>query len=512
LQKQQLQILWLKRNLRLQDNELFALRNTTENPFVIIYCFEHSLMQYEDSDTRHWRFVYESLVDLKRQLAARQIELYIFYNGVLPVFNALQQQYNITRIFSHAETGNKLSFDRDIAVAQFCRDNNIVFTEFQTNAVVRGLKNRKNWDALWEQKMQQPIVQMASDNFFTFTLADEFVASLQVAALPTEITTSNKNFQQGGETNAWKYLHSFIADERYVNYNKHISKPAASRKSCTRLSAYIAYGNVTIKQVHQFILQHYTASKNKRALSALISRLHWHCHFIQKFEMACSMEFTSLNKAYETIEKPLNPAFIAAWEQGNTGIPLVDACMKAVVATGYLNFRMRALVVSFFVYNLWQPWQALAHFLARQFLDYEPGIHYPQIQMQSAAMGMHTVRIYNATKNAIQHDAEAVFIKQWLPALQYVPVPLVFEPWKMSIEEQKMYNCTLGKDYPNPIVDLETTRKYASDIIWSYKKQPETKAQAAKILAKHVRPENKKPTKKKAEKPKPKIVQTQLPL
>jgi deoxyribodipyrimidine photo-lyase len=151
----------------------------------------------------------------------------------------------------------------------------------------------------------------------------------------------------------------------------HISKPEEARKSCSRFSPYLAYGNLSIRQVYQWALHAKKQGGNARALANFISRLHWHCHFIQKFETECRMEFFSVNSAFENLGKVKNDTLIKAWQEGKTGIPLVDACMRCVVATGYLNFRMRAMVVSFFVYNLWQDWRDL-HFLARQFLDYEP--------------------------------------------------------------------------------------------------------------------------------------------
>tara|TARA_R110001632_G_scaffold39718_8_gene99357 strand:+ start:1648 stop:2544 length:897 start_codon:yes stop_codon:yes gene_type:complete len=282
---------------------------------------------------------------------------------------------------------------------------------------------------------------------------------------------------------AWKYANTFFK-ERHKNYMFHISKPELSRTSCSRISPYLAWGSLSVREVFQTGINVKTTGNSKH-IGAFLSRLRWQAHFIQKFEMEHTMEKASVNKGYHKLKKSISKKYQEAWRNGQTGFPLVDACMRCLQETGYLNFRMRALTVSFFTHILWQPWQDATAHLSQMFLDFEPGIHFPQLQMQAGETGINNLRIYNPIKNGIEHDEEAVFIKKWVPELRNLDTPFAHEPYLMTPLEQQLHNFILGENYPLPIVDIKKNRKKASDVLWNMKKKSEVINESKRILIRH---------------------------
>ncbi len=476
-------LVWLKRDLRTQDHRPLFEAEREGIPYLVIYLLEPNMMDYRDTSLRHLRFVYHSILEMNAFWLPCKREVQLLYGEAIAVFSDLIRQFKIKRVLSYRESGIRLTWERDKKLGELFQKKGVGWRQFQRDGILRGIRNRDGWDKQWFVTMNEAVIKNTYRERSVRLEANSFRLP---EVLVDRLQPYDELFQPAGESKAWRYLESFAVG-RGASYHWHLSKPAESRLSCSRISPYLAWGNISIRQAYQFIKHHPNYPRFKRAFGAFLTRLKWHCHFIQKFEMECDYETRCINRGYELLEHEFKEDWIVAWQEGQTGYPLIDACMRCVRRTGWINFRMRAMLVSFLCHHLDQDWRSGAPFLARQFLDYEPGIHYPQFQMQAGTTGVNTVRMYNPVKQSNDHDATGVFIRKWVPEIYRVPREHIHEPWKMSVMEQQFCQTYIGTDYPSPIVPLEESARKAREKIWGHRSHPLVEQEQKRILRKHTR-------------------------
>jgi deoxyribodipyrimidine photo-lyase len=340
-------------------------------------------------------------------------------------------------------------------------------------------RNRNGWAARWDAMMALPRLTAPAALPQT-AIESEPLPTAQALGLADDPCPGR---QRGGRREALAILAGFL-ESRGRTYRAAMSAPASGAEHCSRLSPHLALGTLSMREVYQAALtararwRERGDSQFTRAIDSYISRLHWHCHFIQKLEDAPWLAARCLHPAYGGLPEH-DDARLAAWAGGRTGWPFVDACMRSLAATGWLNFRMRAMVMAVASYHLRLDWRQSGLVLARLFTDYEPGIHWPQVQMQSGTTGTNIPRIYNPVKQGHDQDPDGAFIRRWVPELAALPTPHVHQPWLAPPDMR----ATLA--YPAPFLDHEDAARAARAAITAIRHDPGHVATARAILARH---------------------------
>jgi deoxyribodipyrimidine photo-lyase len=508
-----LNVVWFKRDLRIADHE--PLRRAVEagGPVIGFHAIEPAVIEADDFAPRHWDCIAEALVDLRAALAEIGVPLWVVKSDVVA---ALQQLLERARrgglelsLWSHQETGNDVTFSRDREVAAWAKSNSVVWTQLLQHGVFRALAQREGWAQRWEELMHRSIAspeQRQSDPLRAS--AERLLPSGALRELPSAgelglVGEPCPDRQSARRVDALAALRSFL-DHRGANYQSEMSSPVTATTACSRLSVPLAYGTISMREVVQATEARAEELREARrlkapvdfklgSLRAFLARLHWHCHFMQKLESEPAVEFrafipeldqlrTSAASALPETERTVR---LKAWADGLTGYPFVDACMRSLRETGWINFRMRAMLMSFASYDLWLPWRESGMVLARRFTDYEPGIHWPQVQMQSGTTGINTLRMYSPVKQSQDQDPTGTFIRKWVPELAQVSDDFIHEPWLMPAAMQTEMGCRVGRDYPSPIVDHQEAVRAARGHFATLRKAHNLRDKAKQVFARH---------------------------
>jgi deoxyribodipyrimidine photo-lyase len=496
-----LRVVWFKRDLRVVDHAPLSHAAASGDPVLPLWIAEPALLREPDASARHLGFARECLASLEAALAALGTPLWTARGDAVAVFATLQRRFGEFELLSHEETGNAASFARDRAVGRWMRANGLRWREWPSNGVVRRLDDRDRWSAIWMARMQaeplpapaalapapggssaevahaaarsrRPARGLGSEADAPAADGVEHPPAPGLAAVPDPSAFYPGDpdpplRQRGGRAEAIACTERFLG-EPLARYRAGMASPLTAPDDCSRLSPHLALGTVSVRELVRATWaarRGETDPARRAGLKSFESRLHWHCHFVQKLESEPAIEHRNPHPGFDGLrnEGALDDderRRFEAWRDGRTGWPIVDACMRMLDATGWLNFRMRAMLASVAAYPLWLHWRATGIVLARRFVDYEPGIHWPQLHMQSGVTGINATRVYSPARQQADQDPEGRFVRAWIPELG-------------------------TPDYPPPIVDWSLAAREARERVWAVRRDPDARRVAQAVWTRH---------------------------
>ena len=531
-------IYWLKRDFRLHDNPALTAALTEHQRVLPLFVLEPSALLAPETSELHVHAQCDAYSGLHRDLARHGGELCFAQAEVVSLLEALYAAAPFTHLVSHQETGGNRTYDRDRAVADWCRHRSVNWTEHLQTGVFRGSVDRDRRHRAWERFTKSPLLpapgglercgptpaqRAVLDRYPARPVAvtdwrraptEDFAPAappphaevwlpdpaLLGSRAPAVLRPSDFGFrlspaqeahvQPVNEAAARDTLASFM-HERALDYSKGMSSPSSAFYRCSRLSVHLAWGSLSLRTAYQTVDAYVgelrdrsggDAGAEKRAktlarnLRSFLSRLHWHDHFTQRLETEVEMEYRPLNPNFWELKLEDDPAKLDAWITGRTGYPMVDACIRCLHVTGYVNFRMRAMLTSVATHTLHLDFRSIDKPMARLYTDYEPGIHLAQLQMQAGTVGINTLRAYSPEKQFTDHDPAAHFVHRWVPELR---------PYSAREIADRDLGQGLG-DYPAAVVSDRTERvRTYKKLLGDLKFRPGGREITERVFAKH---------------------------
>lgn len=481
--KKRLAVIWVKRDARLADNACFAEADKLGLEVLPFFCFEPSVLAATDTSDMHIHAQWQALKGLRQALRKIKADIVIAHGEIIGKLTKLHDQVPFSHLFAHEEIGNNITFQRDKAVAKWCLENGVEYREFPQSSVRRAGVNRDKLQQLWQSR----IIDTKPLPIMKIRQGEDIRSMATKTAFPKlPQFTFNRLWQPVSEADAHSTLSDFL-NHRGCWYRGGISSPNTAFTAGSRLSVHLAWGTITTRQVWHAVRNRISnlepddsqSGRWKQSLNAFLSRLHWRDHFTQRLESEPDLEFRSLHPCYRDLRYENNEHLHSAWREGMTGYPMVDAVMRCLKATGFMNFRMRAMVVSFACHILHLDWRLIHPHLACVFRDYDPGIHLNQLQMQAGVVGMNVIRVYNPAKQLADWDSNCRFVKHWLPELK-------------NHTAKQILNDEMPANYPARVVPFAERAKLMTNQLYAIRKSAEAKEATKTVYLAHGSRKNEK--------------------
>jgi len=280
-----------------------------------------------------------------------------------------------------------------------------------------------------------------------------------------QITAISPYFK-AGEKVAQQHLFCFCSLDQLTapiyDYTNQRDRP--DRNGTAQLSPYLRFGMISARQAAVAVYQAMKNAPNGHAeenAETWLSELIWRDFYISILHHFPYVRNRNFRHKYDGILWSQNQAEFDAWCYGQTGYPYIDAAMRQLIHSGWMHNRARMAVASFLVKDLLIDWRWGEKWFMQHLLDGDPAANNGGWQW-AAGTGTDAApyfRIFNPVTQGKKHDPEGNYVRRWVPELASLPKKYIHEPWKMPMSEQQKNSCTIGKDYPSPMIDHKWARQ-----------------------------------------------------
>lgn len=439
-----------RRDLRLQDNNGLRAALAQSNSVIPCFIFDPRQVGKENEyrSENAIQFMVESLIDLDKQLHAHDGKLYLFYGSPEKIIAQLIKQEKIEAVFCNQDY-TPFSIKRDKEIEKVCHKLGVVFHTFHDtllnppeNIMTGNGTPYTIFTAFFKKASDAPVtlpIALRTSNFYT-----ESIKIAEPKMILKKISpSSNKEIAvNGGSSEACKILAKINRLKTYTSTHDIPAIPTS------HLSAHLKFGTISIREAYA------TIAKKLGRSHPLIRQLYWRDFFTYVANHSPFVFGHAYHEKYDTLKWSYSKKDFAAWCEGRTGFPIVDAGMRQLNQTGYMHNRVRMIVASFLTKDLHIDWQWGEKYFATQLVDYDPALNNGNWQW-CASTGCDAqpyFRIFNPWLQQKKFDPECEYIKQWIPELKKVDARIIHNWFKAN---------TKISDYPKPMVDHAIESKIA---------------------------------------------------
>jgi deoxyribodipyrimidine photo-lyase len=469
-------LMWFRRDLRFADNAaLYHAAKRCRRVFCV-FVFDTAILQHLPRQDRRVVFIWDSLLQLDAALKAHGGGLIVRHGDAREIIPALAAELNVNAVFTNHDYEPD-AVARDSAVQTTLQQTGHGFFTFkdqvifERNEVLTGAGKPYSVFTPYKNNWLAKV-----NDFYLKAYPVQTYAHALVQPPPHEwpdlagmgFDAAYKMLLPAGEQGAQQLAGEF--GQRIDHY--HATRDFPAVKGPSYLSVHLRFGTVSIRALAraawQRVMSGSTHADGVRGAQTWLSELIWRDFYFQVLHHHPHVAASAFKPEYERITWDNDPDVFAAWCEGRTGYPIVDAAMIQLNTTGYMHNRLRMVVASFLTKDLGIDWRWGEHYFAQKLNDFDLAANNGgwQWAASSGCDAQPYFRIFNPVSQSEKFDAQGKFIRRYLPQLAKFDAKQIHAPWLVEPMLQRAAGCVIGSDYPAPVVDhaqarLRTLERYA---------------------------------------------------